>query len=182
EDIQVSFNQPGEANTITGNAAEGEIRGFEVEMAWIPIPALSITGTVGFTDAEYTDVGDGVPGLTTDDEFIRTPKWNSSLGVSYLVSLGQLGSLTPRVDWLYVGDQEFEPVNVDFVAQDAYNVVNTNIRYDAAAVEGVSLTFGVTNVTNEEYFLSADSNPTIQLGEAAFARPRQWFLTLRYDY
>ncbi|MEM9749391.1 MAG: TonB-dependent receptor [Pseudomonadota bacterium] len=182
EDIQVSFNQPGEANTITGNAAEGEIRGFEVEMAWIPIPALSITGTVGFTDAEYTDVGDGVAGLTTDDEFIRTPKWNSSLGVSYLVSLGQLGSLTPRVDWLYVGDQEFEPVNVDFVAQDAYNVVNTNIRYDAAAVEGVSLTFGVTNVTNEEYFLSADSNPTIQLGEAAFARPRQWFLTLRYDY
>ncbi len=42
EDIQVSANPPGQINTVTANAADGRIRGIEIEGMWIPVPELLV--------------------------------------------------------------------------------------------------------------------------------------------
>lgn len=181
-DVQVSANPPGQINTVTANAADGEIKGMEVEFAWIPVRELFIEGAVGYQDAEYTDINpaSNVEVSLTDD-FIRTPEFSWSLGASYRVDLGDMGSLTPRLDWNYKSGIEFEPVNSaapgNIVSEPGYHAVNISAAYRDSSEKWL-LKFGVNNVTDEEYLVAGDSNGTIGYALGIFARPRNWYLTL----
>jgi len=180
--IQVSANPPGQINTVTVNAAEGSIKGIEAEFTWVPTPELFIQGALGYQDAKYTtlDANKGIP-LTLDDELIRTPEFSWNLGASYRVDLGENGSLTPRVDWVYKSEIQFEPVNNPLVASDAYHNINMALAY-ADQDEKWRLTFGVNNLTNETYMIAGDSNATIGYALSVFSRPRNWYVSAEFAF
>ncbi|MCH8073579.1 MAG: TonB-dependent receptor, partial [Proteobacteria bacterium] len=178
EDIQVAANPPGEIGTVTANAADGEIKGVELEFTYVPASALLISGALGYQDAQYTKVNSNANvTVTLNDEFIRTPEWSWNLGTSYLLELGNGGSLTPRLDWVYKAETHFEPANNVLVAQDAYHVLNVSATY-RDSTEKWRVALGVNNLTDEDYLIAADSNGAIGYALGVFSRPRNWYLSV----
>lgn len=191
-DIQVSANPPGQINTVTANAADGRIRGIEVEGTWIPVPALLLEFGAGFQDSEYQNINPlSNVEVSLQDNFIRTPRWSTTFGASYRINLadtglGDIGTLTPRVDWNYRSSIDFEPVNQpgtlgSLVKQDNYHVVNVNVGYRDPQKKWL-LRAGVNNLTNTHYFTAGDSNGTIGYALVAFARSRNWFASLELSF
>lgn len=178
EDMQVAANPPGSIATITSNAAEGSISGIEGEIEWMPVDALLINASVGFLDAKYDDTGTAV--VSVADDFIRAPEFTGNLGISYQVEAAG-GYITPRLDWTYTSETQFEPVNDPFVAQDGYNKADLNVSYQPQS-EKWKVTAGVMNLTDEEYIIAGDSNSTIGYALAVYARPRNWFVAFNYEF
>ncbi len=179
-DVQVSQNLPGVINTSTNNAAKAEILGVEAEFRWVPSASWLIEGAVGYQDAKYKSIGPGVP-LDLDDELIRTPKLSANLGMSYLLSLGTAGELRPRLDWVHKSSTQFEPDNDPLVADDGYDALNLSAAYRPLK-SGWSLTFGVNNVTDARYIIAGDSNGALGYRLAVYARPRNWYVNLGYEF
>lgn len=181
DDIQVAANPVGRINTATANAAQGSIRGLEVEFTWRPVQNLLLEGGLGYQDARYDEIGD--VGVTVDknDAFIRTPKWSLSMGLSYQFDLGGFGSLSPRLDWAYKSAIQFEPDNDASVAEDGYHALNLRVTY-AEPEDNWQLSFAIENLTNEKYLVAGDSNEVIGYAQVMYARPRNWLLNVSFSF
>jgi len=188
-DVQVSANPPGQINTVTANAADGEVIGVEIDATWVPRPQLLIEASFGFQDAEYTEINAASNvEVSKSDDFIRTPPFSWSFGASYRIDLADVGgfgingTLTPRLDWIYRDETAFEPVNTGgtlgaLVTEDGYHNLDLSVAYrdpsEKWLVQG-----GVHNVTDERYLIAGDTNDTIGYVLGTFARERNWFLSI----
>ena len=183
EDVQVAQNTPPEINTTTANVATAEIKGVEAELLWVPVPSLQVQGSLGYQDAEYTDLGAGAlaAGLSLDDKLIRTPEFSANLGISYLLPVGSAGILKPRLDWVHKSSMHFEPVNDMYVYENGYDTLNLSAAFEPPSGNW-TMTFGVNNVTDEEYVVTGDSNGALGYRLVVFARPRNWYLNMEYRF
>ena len=179
--IQVQGNPPGQIATVTFNGAEASINGLEIELDWSPVNNLIISGSLGLLDAQYDALDPNSNEFTLEDNLIRTPTSSYNIGVSYLFGIGNAGTLLPRVDLSSQNNIHFEPANNDFVFEDGYNNVNATLTYTTKSRQ-VKITAGVINLTNERYLLAGDSNGTLSYANGIFARPRNWFASVRYDF
>ena len=180
ENIQVSINPPGGVATRTVNGAQANIKGIELDFDWAVTKNLIIDGTLGLLDGEYTELAQDSE-LSLDDELIRTPTSSYSLGVSYRIGLKKAGAIIPNITLASQNDIHFEPVNNDFVFEDGYTAVNFITTYTTANNK-FSLSGGVINLTDERYLIAGDSNDTIGYALGIFARPRNYFLTAKYNF
>ncbi len=181
EDMHVSANPPDDIGTVTVNAAEGEIKGIEVEFTYVPVPELLIEGSLGFQDAEYTELD---PGLTVEvteqDDFIRTPELSWNLSASYIIELDSGSRITPRMDWIYKSEIQYEPVNNKDVEGDSYKRLNLSVAYEFN--DNLKFSLGVNNVTDEEYIIAGDSNGLLGYSLVVYDRPRNWYLSAEYNF
>lgn len=181
EDMQISANPPDEIGTVTVNAAQGEIFGVEAEFTFVPTSEILIEGGLGYMDAEYTELDENLQvEVSKDDEFIRTPEWSWFMGASYRIALSNGGIITPRIDWVYKSEIQYEPVNNDDVAGDSYNRLNVAFAYEPN--DNFKFTLGVNNVTDEEYIIAGDSNNQLGYSLVVYDRPRNWYLTAEYTF
>ncbi|MBL4612643.1 MAG: TonB-dependent receptor [Emcibacter sp.] len=176
-DLQVTV-QVGVAPT-TQNAAEAEIKGFELEMQFIPIDRMQVELGMGFIDADYTALDSQVAGITLDSKLPGTSEWTLNGAVSYALDMGNSGTLTPRLDWSYRSEFFFDANNS--MKEDGYHLVNASLMYDYD--EDWRLTFFVKNLTNKTYFSHGESI----LDPAGFAlvspsRKREWGVSLSLDF
>jgi iron complex outermembrane receptor protein len=92
--------------------------------------------------------------------------------------------VTPRIDVSYTDTQYFDAANTPEIAQlDAVTVVNASVR--VAPQSGIwRLTVGVNNATDELYPIAGNSSLTTGSGyaEIAYARPREYFATINFDF
>jgi outer membrane receptor protein involved in Fe transport len=76
------------ALSYTGNFGRAVSQGFDLHADFRPIAGLSLEGSIGYTDAHYTQTV-FVPGSLTQmlaksgDELLNTPKWKASVGAQY---------------------------------------------------------------------------------------------------
>jgi iron complex outermembrane recepter protein len=176
DDIQLDGVIPGAFGTVTFNGGDAELKGVEAELDWIPLGTVRLFGSVGYLDSEYTRINAGsVVKLT--DQLIRAPEWTVATGVSYLVNLGNNGSVTPRLDATYKSRTHFEAVNTPFAVDDGFVALNLNVPYVSASGDW-RVSVGVENLTDERYLLAADTNTAIGYEVGVFARPRSWSLTV----
>lgn len=181
QNIQVQGNPPGQIATVTFNGAEASISGLEFELDWSPAKNLILNGSLGLLDAKYESLDENTNEFTLDDKLIRTPTSSYNLGISYLFKIGDAGSLLPRVDITSQNNIHFEPANNDLIFEDGYNNVNAMLTYRTKNKK-INLTVGVINLTDERYLLAGDSNGTLSYANGIYARPRNWFTSLRYDF
>ena len=175
DSIQLTF-QDG-SSPVTANGGDGRIRGVELEMNAEPVDNWSLDASVGYLDAEYQTIRPGVP-LTGDESFVNTPKWTAQAGTSYRIEAGGW-DITPRIDWNYASQVFNDEANTPILAADPRSIFNAsvNIREPSGrfSVQG-----GVTNLTDERYIVSGYTN-ALAIYSATFSRPREWYLTLRYQ-
>lgn len=183
-DIQVNYRpNPALVATVIGNAAAGEIDGFEGEFTWAPVHGLTLEGGIGWIDARYTTLDPGLAplGITTSTPFVNTPELSGSLAVSYEIPIGAFGSLTPRVDYSYRDNVVYDNTNSLPARQDAVSLLNANITWRSPD-ENWRVIFGGLNLTDETYLVTAAYNRAAGVAEGLYGRPREWYLSVRREF
>ena len=177
-DLQVNV-QRGIAPT-TENAAAAEISGGELELVAAPTDSLLLNFGAGYTDADYQELDADVIGVTLDSRLPGTSEWNLNASISNAFSLGQYGTLTPRLDWVYRSKFFFDANNE--VGESGYDVLNASVAWESTNGQWRAMVFG-TNITDERYLLAGAS--ILEPGgfqEGIFARPAEWGLSLEYKF
>jgi iron complex outermembrane receptor protein len=180
------------------NNIPATIEGLELEVMWVPVDDLTISGVYGFTDFQGDEFEDpsllGNPAVTeiTSDNPIYVPEDNWALSISYRIGLGE-SSLTPRLD--YYGQSQIctqirtnvSVQNIDTTeaqgCSQAYELLNARIEW-ASPEDNWRIALGATNLTDEEYFLnkfdlSAFGQPTVEGQPGA---PREWYVQFTRNF
>lgn len=177
EDIQVTV-QRGISPTFD-NAGSGEILGFEAELVALLTDDFSLSGSLGYIDAEYTGLELFVdPNLDIDDKFVNTPEWAAHISAEYVMGLANGGRLTGRLDYSYKDEIANDAVNTTLLIADPTHLLNASLTYTAPG-EKWELTAGGRNITDERFIYGGFLQPGIGFTTANFSRPAEWFLTLR---
>ena len=182
-DIQVVVTPVLTPTTI--NAASGEASGFEFEFTALPTSNIEITGGLGLTNTKYTSLDPraiNFGGLSLDNVFQQTPKWNASLGASYRIDLANGYTLTPRVDYSYKSKRFFNAVNTETLSQDAFSLINAAVAFKTE--DHITATLGVRNLTDKVFKTGGFSSFNSAAGyeEIGFSRGREWIASLKYDF
>ncbi|HEU4620238.1 MAG TPA: TonB-dependent receptor, partial [Gammaproteobacteria bacterium] len=189
-DMQVTYRGPapnGVAPFIT-NAGKASIDGAELEAVWAPGENWNIDASYGTLDATI-DRLDSIPfavlppELRAGNTLPYAPDSQAHVGISYEAHPGTL-VLTPRVDVSYTDAQFFDASDTPEIAQlDSVTVVNASVVVAPSAAKW-RVTAGVNNATDELYRIAGNSSLSTGSGyaEVAYARPREYFATLTYDF
>ena len=188
EDLQRIVIDVGEFGPVqTGrNTADSENIGFEIDGQVLVTDNLILMGSLGYLDAEYTDVlfdlsGDGV----VDDqdlalELPRTAELTYSGSVIYDKSLGNLGDLSSRLSFSYRDDQVSSDNNVAILPSQ--EILDLNISWTPSDSNWQVSLYG-KNLLNDVVFTSDTQLPS-SLGStySTFKKGRILGLEARYSY
>ncbi|HYE52047.1 MAG TPA: TonB-dependent receptor [Azospirillaceae bacterium] len=132
---------PGTYAPTTTNAGKGHSQGIELEAAARPTEALTVRGTLSYTEAEFDEyiavpaVGAAPAYDRSGQPFPEVPKWLGSVSAEYRFQLGQSGlDLIPSVSWRYVGKKFIGEGNASlpFIDIPAYDVTDAQLTLEGA--------------------------------------------------
>ncbi len=197
--------------TAPENVGSADISGVEFELEATPLPGLAINFSAGLTDYKWKNLGNnqgcqdlgaaaipegsaanyncisGNPGY--NDINIGMSKWTSSLGVQYAISLGDGGSLTPRVDANYHSAifnnnyNLYDPDGTGVAETPAMTLLNGRVTWQSAGRSWSVAAFG-TNLANKYYYQSFLDLRAFGEGQmsAQPGQPREWGVTFRKNF
>ena len=181
------------------NNIPATITGAELEVQFVPVEGLTISGQYGYTDFQGDEFDNpgllGNPNVTeiTSDNPIYVPTDNWSLSIAYQKDIGDFGRITPRLD--YYGQTQIctgirtniSVTTIDTTEAQAcsqgYEILNARLEW-ASPKDTWRVALGITNLSEEEYFLnkfdlSAFGQPTVEGQPGA---PREWYLSLTRNF
>jgi iron complex outermembrane receptor protein len=182
------------------NNIPATIDGMELEVQWVPVDNLTISGVYGFTDFQGDEFDEpgllGNPNVTqiTSDNPIYVPEDNWAFSMAYSFGgSGERGRITPRLD--YYGQSQIctqirtnvSVQNIDTTeaqgCSQAYELLNARIEW-ASPEDTWRVALGATNLTDEEYFLNkfdltAFGQPTLEGQPGA---PREWYVQFTRNF
>jgi len=183
------------------NNIPATIQGAELELQWVPVDGLTISGQYGYTDFKGDEFSNpallGNPAVTqiTSDNPIYVPKDNYSVAIAYRFGMGgdDHGHLTPRLDY-YSQSQicsgirtNVTPTSIDTTeaqaCAQAYKLLNARIEW-ASPEDSWRVALGATNLTDEKYYLNkfdltAFGQPTLEGQPGA---PREWYVQFQKNF
>ena len=189
EDLQLPINgsqivngAPSPFSSIV-NIPKSRITGGELELVYVPLPGLTLSGGLGVVNAEYRElptdprfVAAGT--IDLDNEFPNTPEVTWNVGAEYGTYVSDALKVTGRVDYAWKNTIFYNPENTPFLRQPSYGVLNARLTF---ALEDSGWSLGVfgTNLTDERYFVGGyddAQSPSPALGFAIvnMAAPREW--------
>ncbi|MFC3581828.1 TonB-dependent receptor [Sphingomonas hylomeconis] len=176
EDIQLTVNQT--PTNFVANAAAGEINGFEFETVMRPARWLSFNAAVGYLDAKYTSVGQGlgptqILPITLDTGFVKAPEWTVTTGLDVSHEFANGSEAALRVDYTQYSRIYHDVANSPIITDDGYGLLNARLNY---TLPGRAITLAVfgTNLTDTLYLVSGNVSGAFGLAEASYGRPREW--------
>jgi iron complex outermembrane recepter protein len=179
DDIQVQIFQA--IAPITANGGQGRIQGFEFETQVSPGAGWFFEANAGFTDAGYTRIDPAAIGLTLESQFAFVSRWSGMVATEKEFQLGNLGRLSPRVQWTYRSSYFNDALNTPFEEQRSYGLVDASVKWNDPNAK-YSANVGVKNALNKAYDLAAYFTP----GSGPFSvipdRGRQWYVSVKMDY
>lgn len=189
-DMQVTYRGPapnGVAPFLT-NAGEASIDGAELELTWVPTVDWIIEASVGYLDATIDSLANIPlavlpPGLLEGNILPFAPEWQGHVGISYTAHVVDF-EIRPRIDASYQARTYFDATDTREIAQlEDVTTVNASVQF-ATNDRAWKLTIGVSNATDEIYPVAGNSSLTTGSGyaEIAYARPREYFVQLQYDF
>lgn len=170
----------------TANAGDGHSYGFEAEVTASPAQGLDFDGALSYIDGKYTRIDPSTGGLVKLDDPITSPKWKWSGGVQYKADLGTSGSITPRFDVNYTGQQTIGrfsaalPMNYNpslFLANARVTWRNEN--------KDLSVSFEVQNLFDKYYLLPLRFAAVYGSTGTAYSnvgKPREWAVSVKKSF
>jgi iron complex outermembrane recepter protein len=179
DDIQVQIFQA--IAPITANGGQGRIQGFEFETQVSAGAGWFFEANAGFTDAGYTRIDPAAIGLTLESQFAFVSRWSGMVATEKEFQLGNLGRLSPRVQWTYRSSYFNDALNTPFEEQRSYGLVDASVKWNDSNSK-YSANVGVKNAFNKAYDLAAYFTP----GSGPFSeipdRGREWYVSVKMDY
>jgi len=175
------------ASAIPLNVGQADVRGAEVELTAYPLEGLMLDASWSYLDFEYQYLSDDALDSQIGYGMIGpyTSRHKASFGIQYAIRLlsgAARGTLTPRLDASYYSDFFTISNNTALSRVDGATVANARLgwRPDNADWEAV---LGVTNLFDRYYYHNKlDVFAASRIANANPARPREWFVSLRYEF
>jgi len=178
-DLQLIVNE-GIAPKVR-NAGKAKIKGMESEVEFVPTNRLRLSAGIGYTDGYYQSVPASAAPVTTASQLPDTPKWTGNLGIHVDLWTGTAGKLALQSDYSYKGATFKDAINSPTLFQGGYSLLSASLSFDTERTWVVSV--GGTNLTDRAYLLSGyQSLDSLGGTTAAYARPRQWYAKVRYNF
>lgn len=187
EDLQVVTFGP--SGSRIENAAEATISGLEVEFIYLPLPNISVDGSIATMDSEYNDFATTDPLNTavgiqdlSGNAMNRAPDAMISLGGQFQWTLAQ-STLTLRGEYFYQSEVFFRPFNEQAARADSYENVNVRLMFETDDEKWNAEVF-VHNLTDEDQIANIlRTIPTYAgLPLTTFKPPRQIGLRIGYRW
>jgi len=181
-DIQLTVNLT--PRNFVANAARASLWGAELELRARPVQPFSIDGTVGYLNAQYEEIGEGLTmmqmlPISLDHELPKAPEITVSGGAEYVLELGDdYGALALRADVSYRSKVYHDVANTELLAQDGYALLGARLSW-VSTEEDWELAAFITNLTDERYRISGNAaSPAFGVAESSYGRPREWGASL----
>lgn len=184
-DQQLTFFDEASQLVIIQNVGESSRAGIELETQVNPIEGLTISGNVGYLDAQYDDVGgSGAEGVTVDSTPPRSPEWTFNIGGSYEIPAGE-GSVVVSTNYNYRTSQTTTSTDGNTQFLDEYGLLTARLQYNSP--EDVwNIAFFATNLLDKEYFIGgidfARREGALGFSQLDVGRPREFGVNLRYNF
>ncbi len=169
---------------LPANIGSAHVKGLEAEAEIHPVAGLEIDGSASYLNFKYTNIlNAAASGVTLAMATPYTPKWKWSFGVQYEMSMGNSGSLTPRVDATYQSSIFTGPINDPLYNKiNGYTVFNGRLTWRAPE-GGWQTSLNVSNLTNKLYYLTLfDGHAGGGYTSGQPAMPREWSVTVKKTF
>lgn len=182
-DVQIQLFETG-GGPLTQNAGVADIIGLELELTLAPTENLLFNAGFGYIDADYDELNlpttNIAQGITLDTKLPNTPKTTLNISGEYSLPVAW-GELVVRGDYRYTDDLFNDAQNSTFLFQKAYHTFNASLTFSTNDDAWDIVLFG-TNLTDERFITSGDSNFGLGFHEANYNRPRELGVSLRYRF
>lgn len=144
------------------NAGESEMFGVELESTFALTDSLSLTGVLGYIDAEFVQLETFDPNLgqvvDVADEWVisNTPKISANLSLNYSADIGSWQS-----DWQVSGVYRDETTIFELPSaldEDSYSIINASIVFNSPSGQWM-LGLHAKNLTDKEYRVAGYNFP-----------------------
>lgn len=184
KDIQLTVNQT--PVNFVANAAGGRIDGLEIELVARPAPWFAVNAGLGYLDAKYTSVGQGlgptqILPITLATGLVKAPEFTITAGAEISHSYANGGRVLLRGDVSAYSKIFNDVANTPIVTEPGYVLANARIAYTLPGGAFTVAAF-VTNLTDSLYKLSGNASSAFGLAEAAYGRPREWGLSGSFSF
>jgi iron complex outermembrane receptor protein len=200
-DLQVTRAVAGSGVNVTENAADAELLGVDLDLAWMPTDWFSLTVGVSLLDSEYKDydasanvfnaalTGDpAAPGMSSvlfdaaGESLLRAPDSSLFVGAEMRLPLGAM-RVPVVVTYSYKDDYLFDLVadpTSDRLVQNSYALLSARATI-ATANQHWSFSIWGNNLTDEDdYFMDIVANSAGIRG--SHGAPRTWGLDVTYRF
>lgn len=175
DDIQIVLQRG--VTPANENAGEAEISGFELEAQAILSETLRANFSLGILNAEYEEL-DPLTGLDpATAQLPNTPETTASFALNW----------QPTENWGFNFNYSFTSEvfndfeNTALLREGDTSILGANINYNSNS-EQWYVTAGVTNLTDERRLISGFNAGALDFIIGSFNRPREWYLTLGYNF
>ena len=138
---------------MNANVGNATIKGFEVEGEWHPFRGAMIDFSTSYIDFNYTKV-DPATLIHLYDKAPYIPEWKFNVGGQYRYEVGDLGSITPRIDVAYIDTIQVSAINYANTIIPEHTLVNARLTWENNKGDW-SLAFSATNIFNKYYAVTA---------------------------
>jgi iron complex outermembrane recepter protein len=188
KDMQVVQNItfPNGANSAAiRNAGSAKSKGFELEVTTLPFEGLTLSGSLAYLDAYYTNfiVNPSAPKPLQINfagrPLMNAPKWNATAGFSWKVPVAN-GELTTTGQYNYSSSKfaAFNELPTDKIG--SVHLVNGTLSW-APASDDWSIGIWGRNLFKEKYFGQKLTLPGIGV-LASLGNPREYGLDFKYHF
>lgn len=185
--IQLPFQQG--PDVVQQNAGNARIKGVEVEFVTRPLPALTLTGSVGYLDARYTSVLPGAviapgadkAGLFVGSPLAKVPEWKFNISPRYEVDLGSGGAIVLLADYTHTSSMWNDTERTYLLKRQALDMINASISYRDPS-DRYTVTLGGTNITGKRYIQNGTNQIAIGLVYGNYNRPGDWYLKFGFKF
>lgn len=182
KDIQVQFFDPGlDASQppakVTVNAAEASTDGAELEVKFIPIEGLVLSGAAAYLKSETT-VTNPYTGVTAARPLFNTPQWKYNLSAEYSFNPISIGSLSMMVTYDY-RDEELAAGSSDPTdLKPDYSLLGARLALSEIPMPKGDLNIALwgKNLTDEEFEVYHN------FGSVIYGEPRSFGVSAIYQF
>ncbi len=186
KDIQLSvfteYTLPNGTKSFFGdftNAGAGKISGFELETQFLPSDRWVISSNMSWLNSKYTEFMTNNINVADSQHFTNAPKFQGSVNVEHRMPLATAGELAARVSYSYQGavwpTTDLSPA----IYQEGYGLLNAGLIWRnkpwTVSLQG-------TNLLDEEYRTTGYNIAAYGVLTGFYGAPRQYSLTVRYDF
>ncbi len=166
------------------NGGDAEAKGFEIEMAWMPIDNLNIDVAYSKYDFNWTSIAPAVGSLLTpDDKRIWVPENQWSIGAQYIAEMSGGSSMTYRIDTSYVDDRVMGGAGSNQLSVEGYNLTNATIAWKNADKD-LTISLAAKNLGDEYYELYFFNSVEAFAGTSysQIGAPREYSLSIKKTF
>jgi iron complex outermembrane recepter protein len=154
EDLQITTTAiiAGVPRTVVDNAAAARIHGIDASAsARIAGGFTASAAVVWLPRREFVDFVDRRGISFTGNHISRASEWSGSTSLGYRVPLVRSGELGVDLDYNWRSSFHFTKDNTPFEFQEAFGLLNLNVRFEAAAGRWYAFA-AARNLLDEDYF------------------------------